>query len=171
MKCICLFAAIMFLCRPRSVAQDVNYAIHANIIYHFTKYIDWPPSRKSGDFIIGIVGTTPLTDELKTSLANKKVGVQNIIVKKYPASTASFDCHILFISEDETRSFKKILAATKGLSILVVSEAEDLALRGSCINFTIANERLKLEINKVNIEQRELSIASELLKLGTIVKN
>jgi hypothetical protein len=32
------------------------------------------------------------------------------------------------------------------------------------------DDRLKLEINKTNIEQRNLRIASELLELGIIVK-
>ena len=42
--------------------QATDYAIHANIIYRFTKYIDWPDSKKSGDFIIGIIGESPLYD-------------------------------------------------------------------------------------------------------------
>ena len=42
-------------------AQNV-YAVHANIIYRFTKYINWPDDRKTGDFVIGVVGDTPLYD-------------------------------------------------------------------------------------------------------------
>lgn len=150
--------------------QDVDYSIHANIIYHFTKYIDWPSNKKSGNFIIGVVGDSPLFDELQTSLANKKAGYQNIVIKKFSASAASFNCHILFVSDDESGSFKKIAAATKGSPVLLVSETERFAQKGSCINFAIVNERLKLEINKSNIEQRDLSIASELLQLGILVK-
>jgi hypothetical protein len=32
--------------------QNDNYAIDANIIYRFSKYINWPDDKKSGDFII-----------------------------------------------------------------------------------------------------------------------
>lgn len=150
--------------------HPMDYAIHANIIYHFTKYIDWPESKKSGDFVIGVVGDTPLFEELKKIIANKSVGSQRIVVKKVPPSQQSYDCHILFVSEEETVSLKKISARTEGQPVLLVCEEEGSASKGACINFTVVSDRLKLEINKNNILQHQLNIASELLRLGVLVK-
>jgi hypothetical protein len=150
-------------------AQETDYVVHANIIYRFTKYIDWPANTKTGDFIIGIVGDSPLYDELKKNIAGKMVGDQKIGIKKY-SSTAAFSCQILFVSEDESKSIKKIATRTANEPILLITEAEGMAQKGSCINFVIVSDRLKLEINKTNIEQRELGIASELLQLGKIIK-
>jgi YfiR/HmsC-like len=170
-KWVCLVIFFILTGLSEIHAQQVtDYSIQANIIYRFTKYIDWPVSKKSGDFIIGIVGETPLADELKGFIANKTAGSQKIVIKKFSASTESYNCHILFISEDESSSLKKIAARTAGNAILIVSESEGLALRGACINFIIVSDHLKLEINKTNIEQRNLSIASELLQLGKVVK-
>jgi len=151
-------------------AQGAGYGVQANIIYHFTKYINWPDDRKSGDFIIGIVGDTPMYDELKSFMASKTAGGRKIVVKKFPASSASFNCHILFISEDGSSSLKKIAAGTTGEAMLLVTEDEGLARKGSCINFILVDEHLKLEINKNNIEHRNMGIASELLQLGIPVK-
>jgi hypothetical protein len=151
--------------------QDQDYAVHANIIYHFTKYINWPDEKKSGDFVIAVIGDSPLFEKLKTLIGvNKSVGGQRIVVRKYAASTQSFNCHILFIGEDESSMLKKIAAGTTASSILLVTESEGLARKGACINFVIVDDRLKLEINKKNIEQRDLGIATELLNLGTVVK-
>jgi len=150
--------------------QPSDYAVQANIIYRFTKYIDWPENKKTGDFIIGIVGDSPLTDELKSFIANKTVGSRKIVIKTFPSSADAYPCHILFISEDESSSLKKIAARTSGSSLLLVSESEGLAQKGSCINFIIVSDHLKLEINKNNIEERNLNIASELLQLGKLVK-
>ncbi|MES1198053.1 MAG: YfiR family protein [Chitinophagaceae bacterium] len=150
--------------------QETNYAVHANIIYHFTKYIDWPANKKSGDFVIGVVGETALYEELTKSISGKMAGDQEIVVNKFSSSSGSFNCHILFISEDESSNWKKIVSKTAGSSTLLVSESEGLAQRGGCINFIIISDHLKLEINKNNIEQRGLGIASELLQLGKIVK-
>ena len=152
-------------------AQDIDYSVHANIIYRFTKYIDWPEYKKTGDFVIGIVGETPLNEYLKTFVVNKMAGSQKIIVKTWSSSSSVFDCHILFISENESSSLKKIAARTAGTPTLIVSEEEGLAQKGSCINFIIVDDRLKLEFNKTNIEQRHLNIATELLGLGTIIKS
>lgn len=150
--------------------QSTDYAVHANIIYHFTKYINWPDEKKSGDFVIGIIGESPLYDKLKTFISNKTVGSQHIIIRRYSSSAQSFNCHILFVGEDESSSLKKIAAGTSASSILLVTESDGLARKGACINFVIADDRLKLEINKKNIEQRDLGIATELLNLGTVVK-
>lgn len=159
------------LCSGVVQAQDeVDYAVHANIIYHFTKYIDWPATKKTGDFIIGVTGDSPLYDELLKLVKNKKVGNQDIAVKKFSSSAATFNCHILFISDEVSGKIKKILNLTGNTPLLLVSESEGMAEVGSCINFTIVKEKLKLEINKANIENRGLNIASELLKLGTIVR-
>jgi hypothetical protein len=149
--------------------QGTDYAVHANIIYHFTKYIDWPEDKKTGDFVIGIMGETPLYDALKTFIGNKMAGGQRIVIKKISTS-GSYDCHILFVSEDAAGSLKKMVTATSATSTLLVTETDGAARKGSCINFIIVDDRLKLEINKNNIERRELNIASELLKLGILVK-
>lgn len=168
-----IISVMILLCIASSsirAQQGNDYAVQANIIYHFTKYIDWPESKKTGDFIIGIVGDSPIYDQLKSTLTNKKVGDQNIVLKKIPSSSASFTCHILFISDEESDNIKKINSKTASIATLLVSESEGLASRGSCINFDIVADKLKLEINKNNIEERGLAIASELLKLGKIVK-
>jgi len=149
--------------------QEKDYAIHANIIYHFTKYIDWPDYKKSGDFIIGVIGDSPLYDELIVNMSNKTVGKQKIVIKRFSSGETSFFCHILFIGEDESSVLKKIALRTAGNPILLVSEEDGLARMGSCINFITVSDHLKLEINKNNIGQRGLSIASELLQLGKVV--
>jgi hypothetical protein len=170
-KLIYFISLLILLIHPKLQAgQPSDYAIQANIIYHFTKYIDWPDSKKSGDFIIGIVGKTPMYEKLKGFLTNKVVGNQKIVIKRISSSETSINCHILYFGEDESSSVKKIAARTAGASILLVSEDEGLAEKGSCINFVVVSDHLKLEINKNNIEQRNLRIASELLQLGKIVK-
>jgi hypothetical protein len=150
--------------------HETDYKIHANIIYRFTKYIDWPVISKAGDFTIGTIGETQLYDDLKSLCVNKTVGNQKIVIVKMSPSANSYDCQILFICEEESSSLKRIAMLTAGLPILILSESDGLARKGACINFITVDEHLKLEINKNNIEQRNLQIASELLQLGIIIK-
>ena len=164
------FVLVFFSFSGLHAQEELDYSVHANIIYHFTKYINWPSDKNSGDFIIGIVGETPLTDELKKVVIGKKAGGQNIIIKKISSSSSAFNCHILFISDAASSSLKKIVNATINDPVLLVSETKGSATKGSCINFSIVNDKLKLEINKNNIQQRRLEIASELLQLGIQVK-
>ena len=148
----------------------MNYSVHANIIYHFTKYVDWPAKSKSDDFIIGVIGETMLFDELKKMTGNKKAGNQKIVVRRFSPSQTTYDCHILFLIEEESSSLKKIAARTEKDAVLLVCEEKGAASKGACISFNVVSDRLKLEINKNNIDQRGLSIANELLRLGTLIK-
>jgi len=150
--------------------KETGYVVHANIMYRFTKYIDWPAATKQGDFNIGVVGDSPMYEELKKSIAGKMVGDQKINIKKVTCTEPVIGCQIIFISSDACKNIKKITARTAHEPVLLVSETEGMAQKGSCINFVIVADRLKLEINPNNIEQRSLGIASELLQLGKIVK-
>lgn len=169
-KALCLTCILLTSCACTIQAQlDTDYAVHANIIYRITKYIDWPDNKKSDDFVIGIVGDSPLHDNLKGFVANKTVSNHKIIIRKYASSARAFDCQLLFICENESAHIKKISTRTVGIPVLLISEDEGPARKWSCINFMIVDDRLKLEINKRNIEQRHLNIATELLELGTVV--
>lgn len=163
--CICTFCFYIADCE----AQTADYSIHANIVYRFTKYIDWPENKKTEDFVIGVVGNSPIFDELTSLTKNKHVGKQPIVLKRFSANARSFPCHILFISERESGALKKISEITTGKPLLIVSENTGLISRGSCINFIIVGDRLKLEFSKINLEKRNLNIASELLSLGTVI--
>lgn len=165
-----LLLVFIMMCVQLPAQPNNNYALHANIIYRVTKYINWPEDTRSGDFVIGIVGDSPLYDELKELVAGKKVDKQKIIITKFSPSASSYNCQILFICEDASSRFKKIVSKTINNSTLIISEADGLASEGSCINFVIIDDHLKLEINKRNIENRDLKIASELLQLGIPVK-
>jgi hypothetical protein len=164
-----LLLLFIFTATNSYAQKPADYAVHANIIYHFTKYINWPAHRKSGDFIIGVVGESSVYYALENSLSNKKVGDQKIVIKQFASASFVTDCHILFLGDDESYAMNRILEKTVSNNTLVVSESPGAARKGSCINFVVIADRLKLEINKQNIEKRKLNIASELLQLGKVV--
>ncbi len=154
-----------------SAQQVTDYKVHANIIYRFTKYIEWPENEHTGDFVIGVIGNSPLYEELSTLTVNKSIGNQRIVIKKLSANAASYNCQMLFISQEESRSLKRIALLTNDQPVLLITEEAGLAKKGSCINFIIVDDRLKLEINKNNVLSRNLNIASELLMLATMITN
>jgi len=166
-----LSALLMVKLSATAEAQTIDYSVHANIIYHFTKYMEWPINKNQTNFVIGVIGETALFDELQNATLNKLVGSQKIVIKNFSCNQTSYNCQILIISENESRCFKNITTITSAKPVLIITEKEGLAIKGSCINFLIDDGRLKLEFNKNNIEQRNLKIASELLSMGIIVKN
>jgi YfiR/HmsC-like len=152
------------------MAQDVDYSVRANIIYHFTKYVNWPEFNSNSDFVIGVIGNAKVVEELEKVTSGKSLGNHKIVVKAISAVEVSYSCNMLFISEAKSSSLKRVLAMTEGLPILLVTEEEGMSSKGSCINFVVEDNKTKLEFNTVNINKRNLKIANELLALGTIVK-
>jgi len=170
LKLFCLACMLLLSICKVQAQHETDYTIQANLIYRFTKYIDWPANKKSGDFIIGIVGDSPLYDDLKSFMNNKTVDNQKIVITKVSGSDNYTNYHIIFISEEKSGSLKRIAALAASSPVLIITEYNGLANKGSCINFITLNNRLKIEINKNNADQRGLHIASELLDLAIIIK-
>ena len=168
-KQACISILLLGFTTHCSGQQFTDYRVSANIIYRITKYIEWPENKQSGDFVIGIIGDSPLFEELRTLTQNKTVGNQRIIIRKYADDAAFYNCQILFISEDESRSLKRIAQVTANQPVLLITENYGLAKKGSCINLILIDDRLRLEINKNNIVAKNLNIASELLQLATLI--
>ena len=71
-----------------SPSSDVGTKIKAVFLYNFTKYFEWPDNKKTGNFIIYVVGKNEnVIAELKGLATKKKVGNQDIEIK----STLTFD--------------------------------------------------------------------------------
>lgn len=138
----------------------------AMFIYNFTKYIEWPSSYKEGTFIVGVLGESPMYDNLVEMANTKKAGVQSFEIKKYNSSSEIDKCHMLFVPKDDSGKLNEALKKVKDYSTLVITEQENLCSEGTGINFVIRNNRQKFELNKNKVEAKELKIASSLLSLA-----
>jgi len=161
-----LYISVLLLSSFTTFGQ-VNYKVHSLFIYKFTQYVEWPTT--TGDFIIGVVGNSPIISELEAVAANKKAGTRTIILKKLSADADFSSCNMLFISEESSKKFKDIMLKTSSKPILIITEKDGLGKKGSCVNFIIVDERIKFEINKAAIESQGLKISNDILKLAIVV--
>ena len=150
-----------------SLNTDTNAKIKAVFIYNFTKYIEWPEEYKTGEFTIGILGeNSALFSELDKMSKVKKVSNQSFVIKSFTDPSQLDNPHILYIPEDSTDQLKKAIDRLKGKSTLIVTEKPGLAKQGSAINFVVQGSRQKFELNKANVTQRNLKVASALENLA-----
>ena len=138
-------------------------------IYNFTKYIEWPISVRSGDFVIGILGNSPIEAELNNLAAAKKVGSQSIVIKKYKTIDEIGTCHILFIPSSKSAELSKIISKIGQKNTLVITEKEGMANKGSSINFVIRENKQKFELNMANTSKMGLKISSSLQQLAILI--
>src|SRR5262245_29671545 len=106
-----LISIIGCFCVEEAKAQVVDYSVHANMLYRFTKYIDWPEESKKGDFVIAVIGDSPVYGELKNIAASKHVNSRRIVVKKLSSLQNCNNCNMIYISAGSSTTLKKVIAA------------------------------------------------------------
>lgn len=168
-----IFSIIFFLfCTGFSRIQtsdDTNAHIKVTFIYNFTRYIEWPLELKQGNFIIAVIGTTPLFTELGRMQGRTTRGNQKFAVNKYVSVNSIEKCHIIYVAKDQRHKIAEIVKRFKDKPTLIITEAPGLIEKGAGINFVIKDNKHGFEINKANIAAHGLSMASNLANFATRV--
>ena len=154
----------------RVTGVDTNSKMKAIFIMNFTKLIEWPKSYREGNFVVGVVGESPLYAELIKMAKTKKVANQSLQIKKFSTPKDIGKCHILYVSRDKSEEILSVIKKVKTNSTLIITEKKGLVERGAGINFIIKNNRQKFELNKKNVEKYKLKVSSNLEALAFNVK-
>lgn len=134
------------------------------------KYVEWPEAQSKGDFVIAVIGDSPISKELQTLSTSKKLKGRNIVLKKCNTVEEALGCHLLFVPASKSSIIKSLKDQVKDKPVLVVGEREGMAKKGAGLSFvTLEDDELKFDINKKEIEQHQLKISSQLISLGILV--
>lgn len=164
MKNFLLLSSFFLLLSANVMGQ--NEKLKANYIYNIIKYVNWPESYKTGDFIIGVLGNSPVTAELKKIAATKKVFAQSISVVVFNSTNEITKCNVLFITGPFSSLIKETLANVGSNSTLIIGESPGLATSGAGINFITKDDALGFELNEVAIKRRNLQVDSKLKNMS-----
>jgi hypothetical protein len=164
-----LIALLLIGFSPQQQTESKEYELKAAFIYKFTNYIEWDSQTASDDFIIGILGNSPIENKLTEIGNTEKVNNKKIIIRKFNKLADISPCHILFISQKTSFSLEDILAKATSKGTLTVSEKRGYAAHGTNINFIIIDNKLKFEANLKTLSAAGLRVSSQLLKLAIIV--
>lgn len=172
MRNFILFILLSFLLISAKYSLDIDTSakIKAMFIYSFARYIEWPPSYKKGDFLIGVLGNPPLYDELLKMSRTKKIYNQNIKILKFNNVNEITNCHILFIPRYMSDKASEAIKKVSKYSTLVITEKEGLISKGAGINFVIKDHKQNYELGKTNILRKKLKVSNTLETLAISVK-
>jgi len=154
---------------PSQINEDTNAHIKATFIYNFTRYIEWPLELKKGNFVIGVIGSTPLFSELGDMRDKTTRGNQYFAINKYSSVNSMGNCHIVFVAKDFSGKIQEIAKKFEGKPTLIITESPGMIEKGADINFVITGNKHGFEINKGNIAGHGLSLASSLASFATKV--
>ena len=146
-----------------------KHELHSMMIYNFLKYIQWPESANSGQFVIGVMGDDDVYNTLNDWYGGKERMGKSLQVKKLSSTSEAKDCQLVYIGSTASSRFDAIQSVVANNPILLVTDKNGLGEKGSGINFRIVNNRLKFELNQNSLNASHLKVSSQLAAMAIVI--
>ena len=161
-----LLLGVSAYAQPSTDFKATNARLKALYIYNFAKKVDWPAEYKTGNFVIGVVGSDDVYDKLVQLYSSKSIASQPIEIKRFESATAIDRCHLLYVPEKQHGAIAEIVKNVGKNSSLIVTEKDGGIEDGAVINFIIKDSKLKYELNNKTAASRKLLIGTDLQHLA-----
>lgn len=161
MKKLLLAFTVLLMTASGIQAQTGVAEAKAKFIYNFTKFFEWSQSSQNGDFVIGVLGSNDVYQELEDFTKGKKVILKEIKVKRFTKAENVANCHILFVSRIHSKKLPD-LEARIGSNTLLVSDSQKGIQRGAALNFVLDGNRLRYEFAASNAMDKGLKFSSRI---------
>jgi hypothetical protein len=175
-RAVFLFGLAWLLLGPgligaRSQTVSHEYPLKAVFLLNLAQFTDWPTNAfaaPDSPLVIGILGDDPFGTLLDEAVRGETVNGRAFALERYHRVQDINICHILFISQSETKRLNQITEQLKAKSILTVSDIEGTAYRGVCVRFITENNKIRLRINTEALQAAKLTMSSKLLRVAEI---
>ena len=170
MKMFKTLALAALLISGNAYAQERSVEeVYSMMVYNFTKYVQWPDHAGSGEFVIGVVGSTEIHKILSDWYGGKPRGSKTYVIKKFNSAAEVTDCHVVYIDKSKSNDFDAVNNKVKGKGTLVITDKNGLGEKGSSINFKMIDNKLKFELNQKAIEGSNLKVSGALTSMAILI--
>jgi YfiR/HmsC-like len=172
----CASVVLFLLCPFNLPAQQTKaseYAVKATYLYNFSRFVQWPTdsvAAKGNVFPICVFGEDPFGAVLETILSGESIDGKAVVAKRVSKLQETLDCRVLYISVSEDSRLKEILAEVDKAAVLTVSDIPQFSQRGGMIQFVLAGNKVRFEVNLTNAQTAGLTLSSDLLKVAVAVR-
>ncbi len=164
-----------FLClTTATTAQTKEQRVKTVLIEKLASYIEWSPEARMADttmpFTIAFLGEDDMLEAMQKILQTKRINNKRVVVKRIKKITELNQVNILYIADIEDYTLAEILAATRSLPILTITEINNYALQGVHIEFyRTARNTISFKINDKSLQKSKLKMNFMVLELGVVV--
>lgn len=153
---------------PMIANAQNQYDVYAGFMFHFGKYVQWPADMQAGDFVIGVVGNSPMKGKLDNLASSKNINGRKIIIKKVSGVADVDGCNVLFIPNSDIGQIAAFKGVTKSKKILLVTEGDGNISKGSVFNFIEKDGKVRFEFSQAEADAHGLKVSSDLIKLAIV---
>jgi hypothetical protein len=130
-------------------------------------YLKWPASAfaaADSPISIGVLGDDPFGGKLEEAAAGVEVGSEKrkVMIKRSHQVADLKACHMVFVSKSEKDRVPQIVLGLAG-NTLTLGETDGFTKQGGMINFYVANEKVRFEINNDAAIRHGITISSDLI--------
>lgn len=167
---ICLLT-LMTLSLPGNTITAQNkikmeeYELKAAFLIRFLDYVTWDNNSKNKTIEIAVIENSPISKSLTALAKNKNIRIQN-----YKNLGELNSCNILFVPNSCSVPIEQIISKFSEKPVLIVTEKEGSAKKGSHMNFIIVDSKLKFEVNLKAINKAGIGISSFLLQHAIVIQ-
>lgn len=148
-------------------------AVKAAFLYKFEPFVGWPAQAfpvAGSPFNLCILGNDPFGALLDRAVAGQKTAGHAFAVLRLTSVSADAHCQMLYIASADVAAARQAEAAVAGAPVLTVTDGvADPSAKGM-INFVIAGNRVRFEIDDGEAKRSGLDISSKLLSLAVSVR-
>lgn len=163
------FAFALFATNVKAANDRPLHEIHSMMLFNFAKYVNWPTNNKTGEFVIGVMGSDEVYETLKSWYNNKSKGSQKIVIRQFNSPSEITNCEVLYLAKEASKHFDGVKAKLEGKSTLLISDKAGLGQKGSGINFKLVDGKLRFELNQKAINKANLKVSSQLSGMAIVI--
>lgn len=161
-----LLLGVLCAAASAQVPGEQERQVKAAYLYKFAGYVEWPDgsfARPESPLVIGVAGADALAEQLEQSVAGHSVNGRAVQVKKVRRGDALAGLHVLYLGALEKTALQEMLAASRGLALLTVSDSDEVYAMGSMINFVMADDKVRFDVALKPVAQAHIRISARLL--------
>lgn len=163
MRWSCVWFLLLFI---NITAFSQNERFKSLFVYNFAKNIEWPENYREGDFLITVLGSSTIYNELLQNVKGKIIGNQTIRVTQVSNISSIGKCNMLYIPSAQSNLLEAAEKYLSGVPTVFVTEKDGMIRQGADINIIHLDGKLQFEINPKQLENKKLIAAKTLLNLG-----
>ena len=172
-----MFVSFALACPWTAARADdpgaLSLAVRAAFLYKFEPFVAWPPqafATPDSPFNLCVIGDDPFGPLLDRVVDGQKTAGHAVAIVRLKTVSPDAHCQMLYIAAADAGAAHQAEAAVAGAPILTVTDGvADPSAKGM-INFVIADNRVRFEIDASAAKRSGLDISSKLLSLALSVR-
>jgi len=166
---VLLAATVVAAAAQAEERNPLEMAVKAAFLDKFQFYVAWPErayASATSPFTLCVVGDEPFAALVERAASGQSVAAHPVVALFLRTAAAADHCQILFIAAGDAPAARQQLAAVAGQPVLTVTDGSRDAAATGMINFVIASNRVRFEIDAALAARCGLAISSKLLSLA-----